>query len=211
MPRSTKPALGRALAKRRNLVELTAAFFVDAEDFFSKFYLKNGVIDFQEATPKAPYYPHLEYLALTSDKLHPRRIYWPQSRTMLQGAAIAAFRHIPKLKVIEIWTAGPGYGCVFQYKRTWERVQTQHNITGTSTWDMDLATEFQVWSDMARHVAPGQNLSVRTRPISGANFKSYVDFLIWLNLGERIIDTASEYHVACETWSHSPELPPYFY
>jgi hypothetical protein len=87
---------------------LSAAFVVDAVDFFASFKptnnLNSNVIPWE----------NLQYLALTSQLLHPRKADRHINGMLIAAGRAAAF--MPKLRGMEIWNGGGGHACVFRYR-----------------------------------------------------------------------------------------------
>ncbi|KFZ07638.1 hypothetical protein V501_06264 [Pseudogymnoascus sp. VKM F-4519 (FW-2642)] len=103
------PSLGKALSmSSRLLTMLSAAFIVDAVDFFASFKPTNK--------PNSNVIPweNLQYLALTSQLLHPRKADRHINGMLIAAGRAAAF--MPKPRGMEIWNGGGGHACVFRYR-----------------------------------------------------------------------------------------------
>ncbi|OBT65014.1 hypothetical protein VE03_05277 [Pseudogymnoascus sp. 23342-1-I1] len=127
------PALGKALSKSsRLLTNLSAAFLVDAVDFFASFGPTNN--------PNANVIPweNLQRLALTSRLLHPKTAGRNINGMLIAAGRVAAF--MPKLMVMEIWNGGRRHACVFLYT----------NINGKAriSWECTWGRGFQLDSDV---------------------------------------------------------------
>ncbi|KAL3419132.1 hypothetical protein PVAG01_09354 [Phlyctema vagabunda] len=124
--RSTKranPSLGRALSKSSRFLEnLSAAFLVDAEDFFANLRPSNQ-----------------QSLNIGRAKIN---------RLLIAAGRAAAF--MPKLEIMEIWNGGEEHACIFRYRNgtkepkiTWKcnwsrRVRLDPNVVNC-------------WADLPRH------------------------------------------------------------
>ncbi len=190
--RRADPAIGWALAHSGcNLQKLSASFLADAKDFFPSIWPKRR--SWREALQTAPHYPALEHLALTSQFLQPDR-HIRAAQTMLVAAGVAAFYHMPKLKIMEIWGVGEGHRCLFRFRAGAKGCE----ILWKSTWDGDMAAVFKAWRWMARNVRPRRKLSIKIWRVAWRDSQSYSDFLHTLALRRDVIDPVSGFQVKWE-------------
>ena len=120
--RVPKPSVGTALAKASLCLEqLSAAFLVDAKDFFQAY--QPGWI-----------WKDLVSLALTSRLVNSTEHLTKYINNMLYAAGVAA-RNMPKLQTMKIWQGRMGHvcDCVFRYQVTDERSRF---VYGISRWNL---------------------------------------------------------------------------
>ncbi|KFZ04051.1 hypothetical protein V502_10450 [Pseudogymnoascus sp. VKM F-4520 (FW-2644)] len=154
------PSLGKALSKSsRLLTRLSAAFLVDAVDFFASFGPTNN--------PNANVIPwqNLQLLALTSRLLHPKTAY-----RNINGMLIAAGRaaaSMPKLRVMEIWNCGRRHACVFRYTNT----DGKARISWECIWGPGFQLDPDVINCLANVPRQGQH--------PHGNFTATVNLKVW--------------------------------
>ncbi|KFY64894.1 hypothetical protein V496_02924, partial [Pseudogymnoascus sp. VKM F-4515 (FW-2607)] len=127
------PLLGKAFSKSsRFLRHLSAAFLVDAVNFFAGFGPINNPI-----TNIVPW-EILERLVLASRLLHPKTAGRNINRMLTDAGRAAAF--MPKPAVMEIWNGGRRHACAFRYT----------NIDGNARirWECTWGSGFQLDPDV---------------------------------------------------------------
>ncbi|RDL40524.1 uncharacterized protein BP5553_00503 [Venustampulla echinocandica] len=169
-----KSGSGKALSKAsRSLNNLSAAFLVDARDFFADFWPPNHWSPHASQNSNANVVPweNLRKLTLTSHLLHPTTK--PAIFRKLLTAVGRAAAFMPKLEVLEIWNATltydsepltkdeKGAACVFQYVYS----SKSPKITFASTWFREnleyvLGSNMEYcWANLPRH-GPGNQLTI---------------------------------------------------
>jgi hypothetical protein len=174
-------ALGKALSKAsRSLENLSAAFLVDAEDFFADFWPPNHWSPHvpQKSNANVVPWENLRRLTLTSHLLHPATKTVMIRKFLTAVGRAAAF--MPKLEVLEIWDATFTYGgkalakdwegaaCVFQYVYSSKKPK----ITFASNWfrkdvPYELGNNMEYcWANLPRH-GPGNQLTIAIKELPG--------------------------------------------
>ncbi|KAF0321442.1 oxoglutarate iron-dependent oxygenase [Colletotrichum asianum] len=130
-PRVGPTPVSSAVANRSlNLEHLSAAFIVEARDFF---------ISCQPSW----FWEHLQSLALTSDTLS-RKANLKDVLSLLQNAAKAALS-MPRLHTLTLWNTSQGEACKFSYH------VNPAVVTWRGTWDLKLdSCTIQDWTKVAR-------------------------------------------------------------
>ncbi|KAK0727211.1 hypothetical protein B0T26DRAFT_799282 [Lasiosphaeria miniovina] len=106
--------LGKTLARASKSLEvLSAAFVVDAIDFFDGFCPLTAP---KTLEPPAPW-ENLHNLILTAKMLHPKMSMRHAHPPLLLAAGHAA-AFMPKLVLMQLWNGGEGNACIYQY--TWK-------------------------------------------------------------------------------------------
>ncbi|CAJ2505821.1 Uu.00g132150.m01.CDS01 [Anthostomella pinea] len=166
-----------ALRASYGLQRMCLSFLVDAKDFFRDSWPGNE--DLQEANQ--PEWTNLEYLALTSHALNPLEI------DNLAVAAAKAARRMPKLSVMEIWTCGPGYACIFRYSF---QKDDRPDLRLSSTWGCSLQKATAVaWQHVAQD--RGWNESRTKEVLLDHRYTSHGQIIHLLDLQSTIIDNIS--------------------
>lgn len=137
------PSLGKTFSKSTRSLEIfSAAFLIDAEDFFADFW------------PTKPHnsnvfpWKNLRKLALTSRLLHPKIRRGKINKLLIAAGRAAAF--MPKLEVMEIRNGGEGHACVFRYSTNAKKAR----ISWSSNWGINVQLDYNVvncWADLVDH------------------------------------------------------------
>lgn len=193
--------MGKALSKASRFLEnLSAAFLVDAEDFFANFWPTK-----QQNSNVIPW-ENLRKLALTSRLLHPEIGRGKINKLLIAAGRAVAF--MPKLEVMEIWNGGEGHSCLFRYSNDAGEPQ----ITWASNWGMDVQLSYNVvhcWANLPKHGQhPHSNLTtaVNRLPRRRKQVKTYATTLRYLKLRSSVLDLISDYQLFWEELSHSKRL-----
>jgi hypothetical protein len=189
--RASKPAdpvLGITLSTSSRLLKnLSAAFLVDARDFFAGFW------------PTRTQYPNeipwenLQTLALTSRLLNSNTRFSKIRKLLVAAGRAAAL--MPKLKVMEIWNGGDGYICYFQYINDSGRSR----ITWESTWCATGLLDYNVtrcWENVARlGQHPHGRLTTKVSQISRRPclVKTHASTIRCLELRKSVVHLVSDY------------------
>ncbi|KAF3809063.1 hypothetical protein GCG54_00011259 [Colletotrichum gloeosporioides] len=131
MPRVASRVVSSAVATRSlNLEHLSAAFIVEARDFF-------------KSCQPSWVWEHLQSLVLTSDTLsHKAKL--EDVFNLLQNAAKAALS-MPRLHTLTLWSTGQRQACKFSYQ------VNPALVTWRGTWDLKLDSRtIQDWTKVAR-------------------------------------------------------------
>ncbi len=121
------PSLGKAFAKAtRSLEVFSAAFLIDAENFFADFWPTKP-----QNSNVMPWKNLRELIALTSRLLHPEIGRGKINRLLMAAGRAAAF--MPKLEVMEIWNGGEGHVCFFHTASTLGSLRLPGQVIGGST------------------------------------------------------------------------------
>ncbi len=188
--------MGRALSKSSRFLEnLSAAFLVDAKDFFANLWPSTG-----QNSNVLPW-EYLRKLALTSRLLHPEIGRRKIDNLLMAAGRAAAF--MPKLEVMEIWNGGEEHACLFRYdagepKITWacnwgSHVQLDHNVV-------------HCWASLPRHGQhPHSNLITVVKRLRRRRkqVKTYVTAIRYLKLRRSVLDPISNYQLLWEEYNHS--------
>jgi hypothetical protein len=199
--RSTKranPSLGKALSKSSRFLEnLSAAFLVDAEDFFANLWPTN------EKNSNVIPWENLRTLALTSRLLHPEIGRRKIDKLLMAAGRAAAF--MPKLEVMEIWNGGEGHACIFRYRYD----AGEPKITWESNWGSNVQLDHNVihcWANLPRHGQhPHGNLTTAVNRLRRRRkqVKTYSTATRYLKLRSSVLDLISYYQLFWEEYNHS--------
>jgi hypothetical protein len=186
--RVPKPSVGTALAKASLCLEqLSAAFLVDAKDFFQAY--QPGWI-----------WKDLVSLALTSRLLKSTEDA-ANVNNMLHAAGVAA-RNMPKLQTMEIWNGEKENACVFRYVM----VDGFPTITWQSVWDLQLESRVvKIWEAVALEYS-GQPLCVDVLQVPGGNILSHAFAIDQLWLKRQILRPISLYQIRKEEKSDNVHI-----
>jgi hypothetical protein len=176
---------------------LSAAFLVDAEDFFANLWPPNE--DNLNVIP----WENLRKLALTSRLLRPvtsrRKI-----NNMLMAAGRAAVL-MPKLEVMEIWNGGEGHVCFFRYSNDTGGTK----ITWAGNWGPHVQLDPDVvlcWANLPRHRQhPHGNLTTEVIWLRRRRkqVKTYATTIRYLKLRSSVLHLISDYQLGWEDYNHS--------
>jgi hypothetical protein len=190
--------LGKALSQSSRFLEnLSAAFLVDAKDFFVNFWPTN-----QQNSNVIPW-ENLRKLALTSRLLHPEIGRGKINKLLMAAARAAAF--MPKLEVMEIWNGGEGHACLFRYSNE----AGEPNITWASNWGINVQLDHNVvyyWANLPRHTQrPHGSLTIAVNrlPRRREQVKTYATTIRYLKLRSSVLDLISDYQLSWEEYNHS--------
>ncbi|TVY37052.1 hypothetical protein LSUB1_G005851 [Lachnellula subtilissima] len=199
--RSTKRAnrsLGRALSKSSRFLEnLSAAFLVNAEDFFANLWPTN------EQNSNIIPWENLRKLALTSRLLHPEIGRGKINKLLIAAGRAAAF--MPKLEVMEIWNGGEEHACLFRYSND----AGKPKITWACNWGSHVQLVNNVvhcWANLPRHRQhPHGNLTTVVNRLRRGRkqVKTYVATVRYLKLRSSVLDLISDYQLFWEEYNHS--------
>ncbi|KAI5864672.1 hypothetical protein GGS23DRAFT_561312 [Durotheca rogersii] len=188
-------SLGIALSKSSRFLEnLSAAFLIDAQDFFAAFWPTK-----QQDSATIPW-SNLRTLALTSHLLYPR-----VARVMINKLLIAAGRaaaFMPNLEVMEIWNGGEGHACVFQYSYN----SGKPRITWSSSWGANMELDDDVlccWSALPKHKQPwsdGLVATVAQLPKGRKQIKTHATIIPYLETRKGVLSTFSDYQLFWEQY-----------
>jgi hypothetical protein len=197
--RSTKranPSLGKALSKSSCFLEnLSAAFLVDAKDFFANF------CPTHEQNSNIIPWGNLRTLALTSRLLHPEVGRGRIDKLLMAAGRAAAY--MPKLEVMEIWNVGEGHVCVFQYNNH----AGKPRITWLSNWGNNVQLDPNVvrcWADLPRHwQLPHGNLTtaIHLLPKRRKQVKTHSTAIRCLKLRSSVVHLISDYQLCWEEYN----------
>lgn len=126
----------------RFLENLSAAFLVDAEDFFT------NLRPINEQNFSVISWENLRKLALTSRLLHLDIGRGKINKLLMAAGRAAAF--MPKLEVMEIWNGGEGNACLFRYSNNAGELK----ITWACNWGSHVKLDHNVvhyWANLPRH------------------------------------------------------------
>ncbi|KAF4512571.1 hypothetical protein G6O67_001691 [Ophiocordyceps sinensis] len=115
-----------------------------------------------------PHWANLESLAFTSQVLHPT-VEGKSINDLLEAAAGAAME-MPKLRTMELWNGGSGFGCIFRYSRA--EADACSTVSLRNTWGHELEPRVRrAWEDVAnRHQGHGVVVEERALPREDAKF-----------------------------------------
>lgn len=178
--RVPKPSVGTALAKASLCLEqLSAAFLVDAKDFFQAY--QPGWI-----------WKDLVSLALTSRLLNSTGDVG-DINNMLHAAGVAA-RSMPKLQTMEIWNGEKGNACVFRYMIA----DGFPILTWRSVWDLRLESRVVgIWESVSLEHS-GQPLCVDAPQVPKGTIRSHAFAIDQLLLKQQILRPISLYQIRKE-------------
>lgn len=184
--RMVNPALSMAVAgASRRLKHLSAAFAVDASDFF-----------LSAARKPSWEWPNLATLALTSRLLVPSSD--PEAiNRMLVSAAAAAMR-MPALETVEIWNGGVGSAGLFRF-RSALRGRTA-GVSWRGTWRLDLGEGvLQAWEAVAdRERRAGLSVVTEEELLDASKIRFHGDAIYYLGLEAQVIRPVSLYQMRKE-------------
>ena len=181
----------------RFLESLSAAFLVDAKDFFADFYPTQA----QNSTVIP--WENLRELALTSHVLHQKMGPGKIKRLLMAAGRAAGF--MPKLEVMEIWNGGEGHLCLFRYNNN----AGNRQITWAGNWGTTVQFGYDVincWENVpnhGQHVQGNLTTTVRGIPVKRKLVKTYVNAIRHLKLRKNILDLISDYQVRWEEYERS--------
>ncbi|CZR56373.1 uncharacterized protein PAC_06261 [Phialocephala subalpina] len=172
--------LGKALSKpSRSLETLSAAFLIEAQDFFADFW--------------PPLTSHLLYPEIGRGKI----------RKLLMAAGRAA-AFMPKLQAMEIWNGGEGHAALFRYERhPNHKTNPNPQITWASTWGNNIQLPLDVilcWSNLPQHGSRGCGTKVERIKRSRKNVKTFSIAIRYLKLRRSVLDLVSDYQVFWEEY-----------
>lgn len=176
---------------------MSAAFLVDAEDFFADLWPAN------ELNSNVIPWENLRKLALTSRLLHPEIGRGKINKLLIAAGRAAAF--MPKLEVMEIWNGGEGHACLFRYSNN----AGEPKITWACNWGSHVQLDPHViycWANVARH---GQHIHgnltfvVDLLPTGRKKVKTYATTIRYLKLRRSVLDLISDYQLFWEEFYHS--------
>jgi len=190
--------LGRALSGASRFLEnLSAAFLVDAEDFFANLWPT------KEQNSNVIPWENLRKLALTSRLLHPEIGRGKINKLLMAAGRAAAF--MPKLEVMEIWNGGEGHACLFRYSND----AGEPKITWACNWGSNVRLAHNVvhcWANLPRHGQhPHGNLTAVVNRLRRGRkqVKTYATAIRYLKLRSSVLDLISDYQLFWEEYNHS--------
>lgn len=176
------PVVSQCVARASlGLKHLSAAFIVDARDFFVA-----GLT-----------WPNLTTLALTS------RLLAPDAKqegvdTMLKAAAAAAAR-MPNLETMEIWNGQEGLAGMFRYRSA--RGGRTAGITWRGTWDLGLGRArdvIQAWEDVANADRRAGLVVGKWEVVDAGKIRFHGDAIHHLGLEAQVMRPVSLYQMRME-------------
>jgi hypothetical protein len=176
---------------------LSAAFLVDAEDFFANLWPTN------EQNSNVIPWENLRKLALTSRLLHPEIGRGKINKLLMAAGRAAAF--MPKLEVMEIWNGGEGHACLFRYSND----AGEPKITWACNWGSNVQWDHNVvhcWANLPRHGQyPHGNLTTAVNRLRRGRkqVKTYATTIRYLKLRSSVLDLISDYQLFWEEYNHS--------
>lgn len=183
--RTADPVVAGSVARAsRGLKHLSAAFMVDADNFFTS---AIGHPNWE--------WPHLTSLALTSRDLT------PEAREdsvagMLIAAAVAA-RRMPRLETVEIWNGREGLAGLFRF-RSARRGRTA-GISWRGTWDLDLGKEvIQAWEVIAHRYRRAELVVVNEEVLDAGKIRFHGDAIHYLGIEAQVVRPVSLYQMRME-------------
>jgi hypothetical protein len=177
--RTAAPFVGAALAQASlSLEELSASFIIDAKDFF-------------EACQPTWTWNNLTSLALTSRLLDSDKNN-PAVNKMMHDASSAAL-NMPKLRILEIWTAGKDHACVFRYRAT----SNSATITWRGTWSPRSADLVKPWKRVALKYSRDR-LNTEGYSKMNVHVRSYGEAIGELQLQQQVVHQLSMLQILLE-------------
>ena len=172
---------------------MSAAFLVDAKDFFITFWPTK--LQTSNVVP----WKNLQTLALTSRLLHPEISRNKIKKLLIAAGRTAAF--MPRLKVMEIWNGGKGHACVFRYSNDPGTPQ----IIWASNWGIDVQLDDDVvscWSALpnGQHLESTLITIVNRLPRRQKQIKTYAATIRYLRLRSHVLHLISDYQLHWEEY-----------
>lgn len=183
--RTADPVVAESVARAsRGLKHLSAAFIVDADNFFLS----------AIGNPTWAW-PNLASLALTSRDLAPeaREVH---VNGMLIAAAVAA-RQMPVLETVEIWNGREGLAGLFRF-RSARRGRTA-GISWRGTWDLVLGKEvIQAWEAVAHEYRRAELVVVNEEVLDASKIRFHGDAIHHLGIEAQVVRPVSLYQMRME-------------